>query len=109
MLYTQVDPLVNRTFEPCMGHNLVTTEEYRCRRGFLGWRGVVGANGPTDFVPQTDRAPVGWSVTRTVARNGLVGSVRPAPVVLSGTRRVSPERPPVAAIGFVEGVNRYYR
>ena len=25
------------------------------------------------------------------------------------TRRVSSERPPVAAIGFVEGVNRYYR
>src|ERR1019366_10714255 len=25
----------------------------------------------------------------------------------SGTRKVSPERPPVAAIGFVEGVNRY--
>src|ERR1019366_1075625 len=27
----------------------------------------------------------------------------------SATRKVSPERPPVAAIGFVEGVNRYYR
>src|ERR1039457_4497156 len=25
------------------------------------------------------------------------------------TRKVSPERPPVAAIGFVEGVDRYYR
>src|ERR1019366_9046449 len=31
------------------------------------------------------------------------------PVGLSAVRKVSPERPPVAAIGFVEGVNRHYR
>jgi hypothetical protein len=38
-------------------------------------------------------------------RNGLVGSVRPALVGWSDTRKVSPERRPVAAIGVVEGVN----
>jgi hypothetical protein len=31
------------------------------------------------------------------------------PVGLSVTRKVSLERPPVAAIGFIEGVNLYYR